>query len=110
MARTSTNTLPSDHQVEYLHGSRLTRRRASELTPVKAIRAKCLDCSGGSPGEVAQCVIHTCPLFAYRFGKRPVFGPTPSPAQNRVFGEVAHDSARNNSQTARKSSRHGKPR
>ena len=37
----------------------------------KAIRAKCLDCCGGSPGEVAQCHITGCPLWPFRFGKDP---------------------------------------
>lgn len=41
------------------------------MTPLKAIRAKCLDCSGGSAKEVRECVFVDCPLFALRFGKRP---------------------------------------
>lgn len=41
------------------------------LTPMKAIRKKCLDCSGNSSKEVKECVIADCPLFSYRFGKRP---------------------------------------
>lgn len=41
------------------------------LTPIKAIRAKCLDCSGGQPSEVRNCLIEDCPLFPYRFGKNP---------------------------------------
>ena len=41
------------------------------LTPLKAIRAKCLDCSAGQPKEVRFCAIPECPLYAYRFGKNP---------------------------------------
>ena len=41
------------------------------LTPVKAIRAKCLDCSGGSEKEVRECRIVACSLHPYRMGKRP---------------------------------------
>jgi hypothetical protein len=41
------------------------------LTPMKAIRAKCLDCSGGSSSEVRLCEIEDCPLYPWRFGKRP---------------------------------------
>jgi hypothetical protein len=41
------------------------------LTPVKAIRAKCLECSGGSKKEVRLCRIEDCALFPYRMGKRP---------------------------------------
>ena len=37
-------------------------------TPMKAIRAKCLDCSGGFPKEVADCLVKNCPLFQFRMG------------------------------------------
>lgn len=37
----------------------------------KAIRAKCLDCCGGERVEVRQCWALKCPLFPYRFGKKP---------------------------------------
>ena len=42
-----------------------------KLTPLKAIRAKCLDCSGRSRAEVRECVIPGCPLYLYRLGKNP---------------------------------------
>lgn len=45
--------------------------KTKKLTPIKAIRAKCLDCCAGSQKEVALCVIEKCALFPYRFGKRP---------------------------------------
>lgn len=41
------------------------------LTPVKAIRAWCLDCSGFQPKEVRLCLHTACPLYFYRFGKNP---------------------------------------
>ena len=41
------------------------------LTPMKAIRAKCLDCCAGSSNEVRLCSIETCPLHPYRRGHRP---------------------------------------
>ena len=40
------------------------------LTPIKSIRAKCLDCSCGSAKEVELCPVANCPLYPYRFGKR----------------------------------------
>ena len=40
-------------------------------TPIKSIRKKCLDCSGFQPGEVRKCTIISCPLYPYRFGRRP---------------------------------------
>ncbi len=41
------------------------------LTPIKAIRAKCLECSNHQPKEVRYCSITDCPLYPYRFGKNP---------------------------------------
>lgn len=41
------------------------------LTPIKAIRAKCLDCCCGSAREVEFCPILDCSLYPYRFGKNP---------------------------------------
>lgn len=43
----------------------------SNQTPIKAIRAKCLECSGFQPKEVRECQIDTCPLFPFRMGKNP---------------------------------------
>ena len=40
-------------------------------TPIRAIRENCIECSGGSFSEVRHCVIHMCPLYPYRMGKRP---------------------------------------
>lgn len=37
----------------------------------KAIRKKCLDCSGGQAMEVRECWAESCPLFPYRFGANP---------------------------------------
>ena len=33
---------------------------------LKAIRAKCLDCSGGQKAEVEKCQLADCPLYPYR--------------------------------------------
>lgn len=40
-------------------------------SPIKAIRAKCLDCCCGSAYEVKLCVCQDCSLWAFRFGKNP---------------------------------------
>ena len=39
-----------------------------EITPMKAIRKKCLDCSCGSSEEVKNCFAKKCPLYQFRFG------------------------------------------
>ena len=40
-------------------------------TPMKAIRAKCLDCNNGKLYEINKCEIKDCPLWRYRSGHRP---------------------------------------
>jgi len=40
-------------------------------TPIKAIRKKCLDCCCDQLKEIRECPVIKCPLYAYRFGRRP---------------------------------------
>jgi hypothetical protein len=40
-------------------------------TPIKAIRKKCLDCTCNQPKEIRECTVINCPIFPYRFGRRP---------------------------------------
>jgi hypothetical protein len=39
------------------------------MTPLEAIRKKCLQCSNYQPKEVELCPIIDCPLYLFRFGK-----------------------------------------
>lgn len=41
------------------------------MTPMKAIRAKCLDCCCGQVNEVRHCPVNACTLYPFRFGKNP---------------------------------------
>jgi hypothetical protein len=53
-----------------------------KLTPLRAIRLKCLDCSCYQRKEIELCQIKDCPLYQYRFGKNPNragIGPKNSP-------------------------------
>ena len=43
----------------------------TRVTSTKAIRLKCLDCTGNQPKEVRLCPIVDCPLWSFRMGKRP---------------------------------------
>lgn len=43
----------------------------AKLTPLKAIRAKCMDCTSGQFIEIRLCTCTECPLYEYRMGKRP---------------------------------------
>ena len=41
------------------------------MTPLKAIRLKCLDCTCDQPGEVRACPSESCALWPYRMGHNP---------------------------------------
>lgn len=43
----------------------------AKVTPLKAIRQKCLDCCVYVKGEVKNCTSYGCPLWEFRFGKYP---------------------------------------
>tara|TARA_Y100001980_G_C14546228_1_gene326191 strand:+ start:1836 stop:2033 length:198 start_codon:yes stop_codon:yes gene_type:complete len=54
-------------------------------TPIKAIRKKCVDCCCGSKKDVRLCPVINCPLYPYRFGKRPT--QTIIDTINKFYGE-----------------------
>ena len=37
-------------------------------TRKQAIKAKCLDCSGGIRAEIRRCPVTNCPLWPFRMG------------------------------------------
>ncbi len=43
-------------------------------SPIKAIRANCVDCSGGQVAEVRKCVAVSCALWPFRMGVNPFYG------------------------------------
>lgn len=45
------------------------------MTPIQAIRAKCLDCCCGQANEVKLCTAIRCPLHPFRLGKNPNIKP-----------------------------------
>lgn len=56
--------------------------------PIKAIRAKCIDCCCGSPSEVKLCTAHDCNLYPFRLGKNPYRAKRVlSDEQKRVLAE-----------------------
>ncbi len=44
------------------------RALGAPTSPIKAIRAKCMDCVGEQPSEVRKCVSTDCALWPYRMG------------------------------------------
>ncbi|MBQ4424569.1 MAG: hypothetical protein II882_02395 [Lachnospiraceae bacterium] len=47
----------------------------SVKTPIRAIRAHCLECSAGQYKEVKLCPVTQCQLYPYRLGHRPKANP-----------------------------------
>ena len=43
----------------------------NRITPLKAVRLKCLDCCCGSAHEVKLCTATKCPLYPFRDGRNP---------------------------------------
>ncbi|MHB8144009.1 MAG: hypothetical protein ACYDGX_10260 [Thermoleophilia bacterium] len=49
----------------------LIERGIMKTSPLKSIRAKCLDCAAGSYKEVKLCPCTDCSLYPFRFGHNP---------------------------------------
>ena len=45
--------------------------KEKRITPLRAIRFKCLDCCGGSSNEVKLCTCKNCSLHPFREGRDP---------------------------------------
>ena len=56
-------------------------------SPVKAIRAFCLDCCGGNSNEVKNCTSSICQLKPFRFGKNPYTKRQLTPEQRAAAAE-----------------------
>ena len=50
------------------------------ISPVRAIRLHCLECSGGSAAEARRCVVAKCALWPFRMNKNPYFNRPDEPA------------------------------
>ena len=49
----------------------MTESQVVGIPVLRAVRAKCLECSAGSPKEVDLCPITDCALYPFRYGKNP---------------------------------------
>jgi hypothetical protein len=56
---------------------------------MSVIRAKCVECCGGSWLETLHCTTSTCPLWAYRTGKNP-FSERQGNAEALAASRTAH--------------------
>lgn len=68
--------------------------------PVKAIRAFCLECCGGSPAEVRERTSSNCPLKPFRLGRNPY-------RSKREMTEEQKEAARARLQLAREAKGNG---
>lgn len=67
-----------------------TKNEVAEKKPtaIRAIRKKCIDCSGGSRDEVKKCELQDCPLHPFRLGKNPnITGRSMSEEQKQAARE-----------------------
>ncbi len=53
-------------------------------SPIKAIRAKCLDCCCEDRNEVKFCTAEKCPLYSFRFGKNPFMNRKPMTEEQKA--------------------------
>jgi len=47
----------------------------ARVSPLRALRLKCLDCCNGAAREVRLCTAVDCPSWPFRMGKNPWAGP-----------------------------------
>ena len=55
----------------FLEGVQLDAAGIERTTPLKAIRAHCIDCCAGNKAEVRRCVAVKCALWHLRMGANP---------------------------------------
>ena len=74
------------------------------MSPIRAIRARCVDCCGGSLGEVRKCVATNCPAWPFRMGKNPWRTPPSGARRSASRASVARINAdrKNNGSTPSK--------
>ncbi len=53
----------------------LERLGHARVSPIRALRLKCLDCCNGSAREVRLCTAVGCPSWPFRMGRNPWAGP-----------------------------------
>jgi len=54
------------------------------ISPMKALRLRCLDCCAGSPARVRLCESVTCPSWPFRMGRSPWRKPISDATRERL--------------------------
>lgn len=56
-------------------------------SPLKAIKAFCIECNCGQASEVPRCPCTDCPLYEFRRGKNPYLKKELTEEQRKQFAE-----------------------
>lgn len=78
---------PGRENVSSKETTRQNQTPETQKSPLKSIRAKCLDCCCGQKEEVKLCPVHDCPLYPYRLGKHPGIKRVMSEEQRKAASE-----------------------
>ncbi len=54
------------------------------MSPLRALRLRCIDCSGDSAAEVRLCTAVTCPAWSFRMGANPWRTPASEAKRERA--------------------------
>jgi hypothetical protein len=64
------------------------------MSPLRALRLRCVDCSGGSTTEVRLCTAIACPAWPFRMGKNPWRAPASEARRDRARTTIVTTRAR----------------
>ena len=64
------------------------------MSPLRALRLRCIDCSGDSANEVRLCTAVQCPAWPFRMGKNPWRAPASKEIRERARAALAATRAR----------------
>ena len=56
---------------QIIGGKKMVEEGIVPITPLKAIRKNCIDCSGGSKAEARRCIEVECPCWPFRMETNP---------------------------------------
>jgi hypothetical protein len=70
-AKISSDCHPVGHDPRKMEPNELRALGHMQMTPLAALRLRCVDCCGGSAAEVRKCTALTCPAWPFRMGANP---------------------------------------
>lgn len=79
--------VPDDGRTDYREV--VNRYKSKVKNPKSAIRAMCVECSGGSVKEVQMCPVTKCALYPFRLGQNPFHQKTRERLEREAGGAGA---------------------